>query len=688
MFRPQYMVVENYCQHSECTINLQAGMNCLLGPNGSGKSNIVRAFYLGLTGEVYGPTNIVKYGEKTGCIKLVGQSDRGEITIERKLSRTATGVSIKHSLSCSELMEPLRKKSEVNDFMLGAIGLNTKGLEYISFARQGKFDEMIVADHAERMGMLHFLLGTDTALKLRDLAQEYVNRIPTYPDRKTEITAVTENIAKTEEAGHAAKADAASLKEFIEKGETLYAACKESITLPDAETVKASIQARFLTAEQLYNRMQEATKKRDLLQTASECIPPDDSKYADWCRMEEAKTAVNGFKKELERLSGIPVPTLPAKPAELDELDSVQVECTKLYEKLGSLTTGVCPTCKRPYDNAATPEEVQSVKSAYADAHKKASVLVGVRQQYEGSVRHAQSAIAAHEAKLSAAKSGIQTAETVMSKLEEKLKGFSVDLFRAQQAAYRDSLQKARDLAAANKEVSDATISYERANNLYETEKKTRTVTAEVYAKAKEYITLFDGKKASLAEKEESIHVLRAEYDLNRKDLKRLQSEQELAERFNKVRDTLQLARTVLHSDRLPKRCATKAVHSLNIRLRKYLMMFNFPYVFRINKDFDFVVDHPQAAEEDAATLSGGQMVRASMSLRFALMDMFSSNLGLLVLDEPTTFLDAEGREILAQVLNTASGLLRTKGICVVVPTHEPTLTSNADQCIYLGDKV
>lgn len=72
--------------------------------------------------------------------------------------------------------------------------------------------------------------------------------------------------------------------------------------------------------------------------------------------------------------------------------------------------------------------------------------------------------------------------------------------------------------------------------------------------------------------------------------------------------------------------------------------------------------------------LSGGQRVRLSIAMLLALQSVIMPDVGLLVLDEPTTHVNAEGREEIAGLLETMIPKLESTESQLVVCDHCPEL--------------
>lgn len=85
--------------------------------------------------------------------------------------------------------------------------------------------------------------------------------------------------------------------------------------------------------------------------------------------------------------------------------------------------------------------------------------------------------------------------------------------------------------------------------------------------------------------------------------------------------------------------------------------------------------------------MSGGQKVRMAIAFLMALQQVVLPDVGLLVLDEPTTHLDAEGREGLRDLLMALPAILKNREAQVWVCDHSPDIRPAFQRCIDLTPK-
>jgi DNA repair exonuclease SbcCD ATPase subunit len=83
--------------------------------------------------------------------------------------------------------------------------------------------------------------------------------------------------------------------------------------------------------------------------------------------------------------------------------------------------------------------------------------------------------------------------------------------------------------------------------------------------------------------------------------------------------------------------------------------------------------------------LSGGQRVRLSIAFLLAVQQLIIPELGLLVLDEPTTHVNDEGVESLADLLQNLGAQLASSDAQIVVCDHDHRLERAFQITVRLG---
>jgi DNA repair exonuclease SbcCD ATPase subunit len=74
--------------------------------------------------------------------------------------------------------------------------------------------------------------------------------------------------------------------------------------------------------------------------------------------------------------------------------------------------------------------------------------------------------------------------------------------------------------------------------------------------------------------------------------------------------------------------------------------------------------------------------VLLGLAFRFAVYDLFTSTLGVLIIDEPTAYLDEENIDNVFKLLESVKEYSKASGLQVIVISHEPRLMPVFDHVI------
>lgn len=682
---------ENFCQYPTFDYTLGQGLICLMASNGKGKSNFVRSLLLSLEGEVFGPGNLVKDGRLKGFVAMDIDSPRGSFTLRRELKYNSNtgGASIKHSLEASWLQEPLTKKADILAFMSPWIG--TPGvLQLVNFALQGKFAELITCEHMQRAKMLNALMGHDRAERLRGVLQDAGRRIADLPDRQEAIDALTVELDELErlELELVAKRNSAKAQ-MTPQVEGAYTQArlllaKPSSTLRDADlATQRQLLSAAKEAQAQADRELEATPERQPMD------PPDENGYACHQRYVRDKELFENAQENLRTLPPPPNPDdfdqadLDAKNKRIEELN---IEVYKINDKICSAGEAVCPTCKRPYHDMVPEIDVEALKAErlklQGECNTAFNEVQGILRLRDEQVRKR----AAWETTKANIESSVVLHKRNMEQYAE-FAAFDVEAHMQNRELYKTYAADVARRLEADKRKLQADRLVDSINNEIVRISSADVATPEQHDWARKMVTTYEDLEKQYRDADSALKLNLVNKSSRRERQAELRQDMIKREINVKARNLLEFGREQLHAERLPRLAAQSSIGAINSAMRKYLDMFSFPYPFYLNPDLDFVFDRPYAKGVAAEGLSGGELVRAALAMRFALMEVFKAGCGILVIDEPTTFLDTEARTALVEVLGQAAGYFKHTQVKIICPTHAPELAGAADQIILIGEE-
>ncbi len=681
---------ENFCQYPKLDEKLNPGLTCILGMNGSGKSNLVRALYLCLVGEVYGASNLVRDGHRKGFVALDVGTPQGEFTIMRKLTHNdkTKGTKIQHELTADWLDTSLSKKADVADFLAPFLAVTPQSLQYISFALQGDFGSLMNCDHMMRARIINTLMGMDRAEKLRIMLKDGMGIIADMPDRSDQIAdtqrTVTTNRTNLRNSQSFLDKSKAQITDAIRDSykQALVVMEKPLSTVKEVDLVKLGNQHTGLSATIL--------KCQERIDRLQECISDaPEPNHADALLHNKWKNIKSSVKRYEDELDCILFPVDPGDLVRSRCTEKVRVVVqesrdrkTKLSDQVVAYGTGICGSCnqKLPSDvdidklRADLHEAIKKhtlLEDDYLEAHSTVNSYNVSKDQYDRNHRQVMSLLTQSKANLKERKDMSSFNE------DEHKKQVEASSLNASHQKNKMDEQSMMDFHKSSLGKLDVEIATLKASD---------TTTPETQASAKSLIKAFESAEETVNQLNKEVELNKAYVTTSESRLETFQEDMRNGAANIATKELLTQARDKLHVEQLPRLAAQSSIQAINRAMKKYLDMFAFPYGFRLNEKLDFVVDFDSSIDHSAEILSGGEEVRAAMAMRFALMDVFSSGCGVLIIDEPTTALDKEAIGALIEVLETASTYFKSRNIKIICPTHDQQLAAISDSLITIGE--
>ena len=669
-------------------ISLSPGLTCLLGANGCGKSNLVRGIYFGLTGESLGDDDIsdfLRWGTTRGEVIAKLQADKGEIQISRKFKPgpRGKGLTVKHAMAAPWLEEPVEKKTDINNQLAALMGLDLRYLDEVVFARQGSFEQMLRAQHVERVKTIYSLLGLDRAESLRGHLLAAKNTIREYPDRGEELGELQESLEGLRKEYTGMQDTLKELKEPLGKMQEEYNKLLRVRALPDKEELDKLLGEM---SSELASKESLVKQARDSLAAlaVAEAPVPDSEGFLKHQRALEVQAELDKVleeAKEHEQKMPDKVTDEMREQADMTALQPAKLDLDRKREELALAEKGDCPTCHRPFD--ISPEKLKEMEQDYKNKMGIYNAETERRVARAKEILEMDAAVASWEQKTAQLADRLKSRGTEMGELSSYL-DFDVQKYEQEKQLVEDASKMREEREQVQGQLNSLTYQVGQLQASIEAKAGTEAADADTRKAAEEFISSFEQARESA----QALELDAAKADTRIQgitdQITRLEQEQAKSRKTGEVVQILESSRDILHPNKLPMMTARQIVGNFNEVLKKYLHLFDFQYVVRLTDELDFVYDHPFKRDARVANLSGGQTLVVAMAIRFTLLEMFSFGCGLLVLDEPTTFLDPDNVAILSHVLARASEYFRARQVAILVPTHEKALMAMADDTIEL----
>ena len=701
--------LRNFCHHRSLDVEFTPGVNGIVGANGSGKSTItqgLRFAVLGSSGNAGAKVDDLNWDAAAagegGSVEWVFEKDNVSGKLNRAIHRAAA------SLAWGDVKA--RSVSAVNAEIMKLTGESQRTLEDIIFVMQGSIYKVLFETPAERKKSFHSLFGIDKTEEIRELLRKELSAAAADP-----------NDARIDQLNEQLKIDIdPALKNMLGEVNRLNAELtridhKKHQQLVDLfnEGQKAA-QRQSELKEQLQSlegmAAEEAALQVQLQQQFSELSNKvkTDKEHIDACRsqlgsLQSSKkvhdTIVSQQAKLAEAQAALnePNPTPPGTTQA--DIDAAEAEVSRTRIELAPKQVFVdtfknadgavnCPTCLQPVEGA--PERAAQLEAELTEQHGKLAGIDIILKRSKEALRQYDLQKQQHATRVESARASVTELQTSLESLGEDtfVEGSTTELESAIQAfeQMEGTCEKCRqDLEKISQEAERSAGRIGGLRDQIESLQPTidSAPTAEAYQESAGLVKQYNEGSLSLSNLNGQLSQLQKRRSDTLRELERLKESVENAEAMKKYHEMCERARSLFHHDCLPQVATQAYLKSLNVSLNKYLETFQVPFSCEISSDLTVLCQFP-AGMKPADRLSGGQKVMLGIAFRFAIYDMFASDLGFMVLDEPTNTLDPDKVDAVVQVLQSVRRHAHNTGMQLLIVTHRPELEAAFDNTIRL----
>lgn len=404
-----------------------------------------------------------------------------------------------------------------------------------------------------------------------------------------------------------------------------------------------------------------------------------------------------------------------------ESLAAQNADLSAHQKALGALNGGetACPVCGKPLDGDTVTRLQQELSEIQAKVSRLSALLSGKK----GKLSQLKASKALWESRHTKAVSDLESVRGVLKTDEAALSACSspvvgeatanatIEANNALIARQKDYDEKVAGNARALKEAEvryDATVNVagtaqaaleaavktatelcgpEAAADWTQAQQALQGAVAEYNAKRDRIQALQLAATKARATHDESVRTLEA----MRKtvaDLKEQQAKQDVLSKRLKV---LENVRDWLHYTNGPRVLVRQVIDALTDDVNRFLGNFTAPFVVTPNdEDLGFIVEFTDGRDrpekpQTTEVLSGGELVQLAVAFRFAVYTMFAGKLGLLSLDEPMAFLDADNIGRFGVFLMKVREITKNMNIQVFIATHQQVVIPHMDSVIDLN---
>ncbi len=695
----------NICQHESLRWEFDRGLIGIFGPNGSGKSNSMNvACYGGLTNDYSrhqnGKPGMIRQQagpDEQSQIRLKFSHDEHDFEIVRGLAHP-----VKHLMK-REGQKDLTKANEIAAELEDVLGIKRRLIDDYVFVGQWELFAFLSANPSDRAkSFAHLcntthaelcwdLLGKQIAIDLPmaeavvdnrdDLRQqvgEYKGRLRA---NKASLVEARKNLLK--------KTMVTAHEKTVRDYAVLTALEEELPGLEESEAMKLE------AAKQTRKRFKEVEESHAELESAMEGKPVRrdeiiaeladlESKAARTKQKREQKEILQGLREKLDALGDEPDEVDEDLTPMTDRIRKIAGEQAGYLKLLEVEKTNVCPTCGTSGADLVSKitdakhylpklrEELEELEEKCCNitnaAHARRSWL-SKNESFDQQIVTVQKVIAGIKntgkvtktqvTELAAERHAIEVEKEVLFDSDTALNALSNDftVAKTRHVAAKESHEaKKQQLAGLNVT--------EQQNNIAITELAAHRTANNAVA----------GAKSAIAELESFIERKKEEIERTARLIAKRGKLKAWCDDLQDVRDE------VLHRDKLPQIVHGNYLLDMEEEINETLTMFDSPFSVGATENVGFTAHFQNGTVMPAPGLSGGQKVMLAMAYRLTINSLFASQVGMMVLDEPTDGLDADNRRLAAEVFQRLGEVARARGHQVIVITHDEALERVFDQ--------
>ncbi len=658
----------NFLSHSDTKLEFYDGVTVFVGNNGAGKSSIIDAITFALFGKHSRKTNksLIKRGTTQGFAKINFTINGKELQAERKIDvkgGLAAQFSEKSNGEWLQIAAGERKQfgESMTHEVEKKIGLEFEKLKIASIVQQGELNSIIKAKPKEFKELLNAIIGIDKldvasdAMKLVNKNfREKIRQDIGYDDTHIEILNLDlEKYHNELEKSKPLKGKLSSKREKSEK-ELLVLTEKLERETPKLDKLKQlelrKKELREYAKEAILEIKNEIEEKERKILDCKGCF-----EYVGLAKDLQIKLEKEEFtiKDSLKRLQ------------KLTNLKASLVEKQSLASKL-KLKDNKCPVCDSKvsklnplFQEEHLKQELEKNEGVITTLQKDIKLFEKNRFEFSEKLQKAkesQATLRAHSIK----------DEADLKKIHKDIEDKKVNVKKVPLIISTGNLVEVAQLDSHSKMLFE---------NISQLELETKGFAEVNFVNLKESISEKQDELSRIDQEIGAITEKISEAEQQIKFLKKAISEVKVVRDYVEELDTIQT--NIFNRDgAVATSLRSWALNTISVKASEYLALLNtkIQRIFLSEKIRDVVITCYSRNEVlEIESLSGGEQVSVALALRLGMANLLgASHLNLIILDEPTTHLDAERRKSLVAVLSQLSNITNVGApMQFIIITHD-----------------
>lgn len=669
----------NFLSHSDTTLEFDNGVTVFVGNNGSGKSSIIDAITFALFGQHTRKSNkgLIKRGTNHAFAKVTFNLNGKQYRAERKIdTKGELAAKFSENVNGDWIQIAAGERKQFGESMTSEvekrIGLDFEKLKIASIVQQGELNAIIKAKPKEFKELLNAIIGIDkldvAAEAMKIINKDFREKIKEdigYDDTQIEI--LSKDLEKFQDELKELK----PLKnEYLSKK---YQYEKESADL----RIKFEIEAPKI------DKINQLESRRNELSTYAKAA------------IKEIQHEINEKERKIRECEGCFEHVEPKQKLET-ELKNVEVEIIDSQKKIQQLTNQKISLIEK--QSLATKLQLKDNKCPVCD-----SIVDKLNPLFQE--KHLKEEIVTIEKEINSLEKEIESYNTERIEFSEKLQNIreAQAILRAYSIKDQNELkiiQKEIELKKKNTQKIPLTITSGNLMEVADLDSHTKMLFNSI-SKLEEETKGFDetefknlkssmnNMQTNLSQIDQKLGAVSENINKNESQIKIIENVISELRVVRNYSEELNFIQTSVFNRDGPVATSLRswALNTISIRASEYLTLLNtkIQRILLKEKTRDVIITCFSKKEVlDLESLSGGEQVSIALALRLGMASLLgASNLNLMILDEPTTHLDAERRKALVEVLSQLSNLSNAQNpMQFIIITHESEIfeDSNVEQ--------
>ena len=641
----------DFLAHSNTKLEFQNGVTVFVGDNGAGKSSIIDAITFSLFGQHTRKSNkgLIKRGSNQGFAKIGFSINDKQYEAVRKIdSKGALSATFSEITNKNRIEIAAGERKQFGESMTRevekTIGLDFEKLKVASIVQQGELNAIINAKPKEFKELLNAIIGIDkldvASESMKTVNKEFREKIKDkvgFDDTHIEI--LTRDLEKHENDIKQAKPEKINLENNQNKLKIEVDELRKKIETDAPKIDKIN---------QLEQRKKELVKyAKDAIQDIQRQISENERKIHDCEGCFEHTIQKNDLESKIQKVEQAIEDTLK----KIQEMTS-QIASLKEKQLLASklqLKDNKCPVCD---------SDVQKLNPLFQEEHLKQEMI---HLQEEIILKEKEREMYNQKRKDFSEK--LQYSRDAEATLRAHSINNKEELMQIQEDVKikKQNIQNIPSTGASLIEISQidshAKIIFE---NITKLESETRGFDEQEFSSLKKAV---NEKQTNLSQMDQQIGAILEKIAKGEQQVKSIQnaiSELKIVKEY--VENLNEIQSNVFSRDGpVATSLRSWALNTISAKASEYLTLLN-TKIQRIalsEKSRDISVACFSKTEAlELESLSGGEKVSVALALRLGMASLLgASNLNLMILDEPTTHLDAERKKSLVGVLSQLSNI-------------------------------